>query len=139
MGRVRIMLSGGAPLSPTTHSYLRDVLGVDLLQGYGLTETCACGSVNEFEELSAGNVGPPVGCIHIRLVNWEEGNYRVTDTPYPRGEVYIGGDNVAWGYFKQPGKTVEDVGSRLEILERLMMRELSKLWIVKRILQSYNL
>jgi len=107
-GRVRIMLSGGAPLSPTTHNYLRAVLGVDLLQGYGLTETCACGSVTEFEELSAGNVGPPVGCIHIRLVNWEEGNYKVTDSPHPRGEVYIGGDNVAWGYFKQPGKTEED-------------------------------
>jgi hypothetical protein len=25
--------------------------------------------------------------VHIKLVNWEEGNYRVSDKPYPRGEV----------------------------------------------------
>ena len=31
-GRVRAILSGGAPLSPSTHEYLRAVLGVDLLQ-----------------------------------------------------------------------------------------------------------
>ena len=31
-GRVRAMMSGGAPLSPATHEYLRAVLGVDLLQ-----------------------------------------------------------------------------------------------------------
>ena len=77
-GRVRAILSGGAPLSPSTHEYLRAVLGVDLLQvsimamililysshqGYGLTETCACGSITHFEEMSAGTVGPPVQSV----------------------------------------------------------------------------
>jgi len=107
-GRVRAMMSGGAPLSPATHEYLRAVLGVDLLQGYGLTETCACGSITHFEEMSAGTVGPPVQAVRMKLVNWEEGNYRVTDTPHPRGEVYIGGGNIAAGYYKQPEKTAEE-------------------------------
>jgi len=107
-GRVRAILSGGAPLSPSTHEYLRAVLGVDLLQGYGLTETCACGSITHFEEMSAGTVGPPVQSVRMKLVNWEEGNYRVTDKPHPRGEVYIGGGNIAAGYYKQPEKTAED-------------------------------
>jgi long-chain acyl-CoA synthetase len=31
------------------------------------------------------------------LVNWEEGNYKVTDKPRPRGEVIIGGNAVALG------------------------------------------
>ena len=44
-GRVRAILSGGAPLSEATHDYLRNVLGVILLQGYGLTETNACATV----------------------------------------------------------------------------------------------
>ena len=44
-GRVRAILSGGAPLSENTHEYLRNVLGVTLLQGYGLTETNACATV----------------------------------------------------------------------------------------------
>ena len=35
--------------------------------------------------------------VQIKLVNWEEGNYRVTDQPNARGEVVIGGNNVADG------------------------------------------
>jgi len=40
-------------------------------------------------------------------VNWEEGGYRVTDSPH-RGEIVIGGGNVATGYYKMPEKTEED-------------------------------
>lgn len=50
---------------------------------------------------------PTTGC-DIRLENWEEAGYRVSDTPYPRGEVVIGGDNVSPGYYKLMGKTSED-------------------------------
>jgi len=107
-GRVRAVLSGGAPLAEETHDYLRTVLGVILLQGYGLTETSACGAIMSFEENSKGRVGPPVQGVHIRLVNWEEGNYKVTDKPFPRGEIYIGGGNVAQGYFKNQEKTDEE-------------------------------
>jgi hypothetical protein len=41
-------------------------------------------------------VGPPLQGVQIKLVNWEEGGYRATDTP-PRGEIYIGAENVATG------------------------------------------
>jgi len=107
-GRVRAILSGGAPLSEATHDYLRNVLGVILLQGYGLTETNACGTVMSCKENSVGRVGPPVQDVHIKLVNWEEGNYKVTDQPCPRGEVYIGGNNVAAGYYENEAKTKEE-------------------------------
>lgn len=57
---------------------------------------------------TTGRVGAPtIGC-DIRLVDWEEGNYRVKDKPYPRGEIIIGGSNVSLGYFKLPEKTKED-------------------------------
>merc|ERR1719232_816927 len=40
-GRIRLLLSGGAPLSPDTHDFVRCALGLPLVQGYGLTESCA--------------------------------------------------------------------------------------------------
>ena len=61
------------------------------MQGYGLTETAACATIMQLEEGTVGRVGPPVQGINIRLENWEEGNYRVTDSPRPRGEILIGG------------------------------------------------
>ena len=42
------------------------------------------------------------------LENWDEGGYKVTDSPNPRGEIVIGGDNVSAGYYKFPDKTNED-------------------------------
>ena len=41
--------------------------------------------------------------MEIKLVNWEEGNYLVADSPRPRGEIIIGGPTVA------KGKTVIDI------------------------------
>ena len=44
-GRIRLLLSGGAPLSPDTHDFVRCALCLPLVQGYGLTESCACGNI----------------------------------------------------------------------------------------------
>ena len=62
-GRMRWMVSGGAPLSPGAHLYLRVCFGVPLLQGYGLTETCGAGAVMFPIDDSVGTVGPPVPCV----------------------------------------------------------------------------
>ena len=107
-GKVRVILSGGAPLSPESHAFIRSCMGCPLLQGYGLTETTACATGMTLDENSTGRVGPPIQGINIRLENWEEGNYRVTDKPRPRGEILIGGKNITAGYYKQPEKTAEE-------------------------------
>lgn len=44
-GKVRLMLSGGAPLSPDTHEQIKLCLCVDVIQGYGLTETTSGATV----------------------------------------------------------------------------------------------
>lgn len=56
---------------------------------------------------STGRVGAPTVICDIRLENWEEANYRSTDSPYPRGEIVVGGDNVSAGYHKLPEQTKE--------------------------------
>ncbi|XP_015588101.1 long-chain-fatty-acid--CoA ligase 4 isoform X2 [Cephus cinctus] len=107
-GRVRLVLCGGAPLSPDTHSQVKLCLCVTVTQGYGLTETSSCATVMDTYDGSTGRVGAPTTVCDIRLENWEEAGYRVTDKPYPRGEILIGGDNVSSGYYKLLEKTKED-------------------------------
>jgi long-chain acyl-CoA synthetase len=107
-GRVRLMLTGGAPLSPDTHSLSRTCLCLPVMQGYGLTETTACATVTSPIDRKTGRAGAPLLDVKIKLVNWEEGNYRITDEPNPRGEIHIGGHNVALGYYKNKEKTEED-------------------------------
>ncbi|KAK9869381.1 hypothetical protein WA026_003137 [Henosepilachna vigintioctopunctata] len=107
-GRVRVILTGGAPLSPETHELVNNCLCTKVIQGYGLTETCSSATVQNNDDLSFGRVGGPTTVSDIKLVNWEEGNYRVTDKPYPRGEIIIGGDNISAGYYKLPDKTNEE-------------------------------
>ena len=100
------MICGGAPLSPESHEFIRSCMGCPLLQGYSLTETSGCATGMTLDENSTGRVGPPIHGVIIRLENWEEGNYRVTDK-LPRGEILIGGGHIAAGYYKQPDQTVE--------------------------------
>jgi len=107
-GRMRFVISGGAPLSPETHEFIRTCLGLKLVQGYSLTETTCTGTCMEALDMSTGKVGGPMAGIEIKLVSWVEGNYRVTDQPRPRGEIIIGGKTVARGYFKNDQKTEQD-------------------------------
>ena len=99
------MLSGGAPLSPETHEYIRTTFSLPLVQGYGLTESCACACIMDNDDNSVGSSGTPLQGVRIKLVNWPEGGYSVTDKPAPRGEIIIGGDNVATGYYKMAQKS----------------------------------
>ncbi|KAF5269140.1 hypothetical protein FQR65_LT02440 [Abscondita terminalis] len=107
-GRVRLILSGGAPLSPDTHEQINACLCLNVVQGYGLTETTSCATIMDTHDRTVGRVGGPATACDIKLVNWEEGNYRITDKPYPRGEIVVGGDSISVGYYKLPDKTRED-------------------------------
>lgn len=107
-GKVRLILCGGAPLTPDTHTQVKICLCVTVTQGYGLTETTSCATVMDVHDRSTGRVGAPTTVCDIRLENWEEAGYRVTDKPHPRGEIVIGGANVSAGYYKLPEKTKED-------------------------------
>eukprot|EP00794_Sanderia_malayensis_P011017 gene11017-12181_t len=106
-GRVRAILSGGAPLSSDTEDFMNVCFSCPVGQGYGLTETCGGGTCCQAWDFTTGRVGPPIASNEIKLVSWEEGNYTVYDKPNPRGEIAICGSNVTRGYYKQPEKTNE--------------------------------
>lgn len=106
-GELRMMLSGGAPLSPDTEEFMNVCFCCPVGQGYGLTETCAGGTLSHAWDQSTGRVGRPIPCCDIKLVSWEEGGYTINDKPYPRGEIVLGGNHVTMGYLKQEEKTRE--------------------------------
>ncbi|XP_024310208.1 long chain acyl-CoA synthetase 9, chloroplastic isoform X2 [Brachypodium distachyon] len=106
-GKIRFVLSGGAPLSGDTQRFINICLGAPIGQGYGLTETCAGATFSEYDDTSVGRVGAPLPCSYIKLIDWAEGGYLTTDSPMPRGEIVIGGPNVTKGYFKNEAKTNE--------------------------------
>ena len=62
-----------------------------MLQGYSLTETTCTGTCMMGGDGTTGKVGAPMAGMEVKMVNWEEGHYRVSDRPRPRGEVIIGG------------------------------------------------
>ncbi|KAM7389475.1 hypothetical protein PAMP_023451 [Pampus punctatissimus] len=99
-GRVRMMLSGGAPLSPVTQRFMNVCFCCPVGQGYGLTETCGAGTITEVADISTGRVGSPLICCEVRLRDWADGGYTSKDKPNPRGEILIGGPNVTMGYYR---------------------------------------
>ena len=106
-GRVKLLVSGGAPLARHVEDFLRVTMCCRVLQGYGLTETCAgtCICVPDVPS-QVGTVGPPLPYVSLRLEAVPEMNYDPMAQP-PRGELCIKGDTVFAGYYKDKKKTDE--------------------------------
>merc|ERR1712224_10145 len=104
-GNVRIMISGGAPLAPHVEKFLRVAMCCPVIQGYGLTETCAASFLAVPDDLSHfATIGVPVPNVEYRLEAVPEMNYYPTSDP-PRGEVLMRGPSVFAGYFKDEKQT----------------------------------
>ncbi|CAN8308200.1 unnamed protein product [Cochlearia groenlandica] len=106
-GNVRIILSGAAPLASHIESFLRVVAYCHVLQGYGLTESCAGTFVTFPDELDMlGTVGPPVPNVDIRLESVPDMEYDALGST-PRGEICIRGKTLFSGYYKREDLTKE--------------------------------
>uniref|UniRef100_H0Y9Z9 Long-chain-fatty-acid--CoA ligase n=3 Tax=Homininae TaxID=207598 RepID=H0Y9Z9_HUMAN len=103
-GRVRLMVTGAAPVSATVLTFLRAALGCQFYEGYGQTECTAGCCLTMPGDWTAGHVGAPMPCNLIKLVDVEEMNYMAAEG---EGEVCVKGPNVFQGYLKDPAKTAE--------------------------------
>jgi long-chain acyl-CoA synthetase len=95
-GRLKAMVSGGAPLNPEIGSFFL-ALGVRLLQGYGQTEAAPVIACNVPTRIKIDTVGPPLDGVRVKLAG--------------DGEILIAGDNVMKGYWNDPeatARTLED-------------------------------
>jgi long-chain acyl-CoA synthetase len=91
-GRVEAAISGGAPLSPRLGHFFRGA-GINILEGYGLTETTAASSLNVRSAQKIGSVGRPIPGTRIKIAE--------------DGEVLIHGAVVMQGYWQNPAATAE--------------------------------
>ncbi|XP_048186830.1 long-chain-fatty-acid--CoA ligase 1 isoform X1 [Perognathus longimembris pacificus] len=103
-GKVRLMVTGAAPVSATVLTFLRAALGCQFYEGYGQTECTAGCCLSMPGDWTAGHVGAPMPCCLIKLVDVEEMNYMAAKG---EGEICVKGPNVFKGYLKDPGKTAE--------------------------------
>jgi len=86
-GRMRSIVTGGAPLSKDVASFFT-VAGIQVLEGYGLTETFAAITANRVDDFELGTVGKPLKGVEIRIAN--------------DGEILVRGPMVFNEYLKSP-------------------------------------
>jgi len=82
-GNLIRIISGSAPLSEDLYNFLRVCFTTSIVEGYGLTETTAGCSVQVEGYSRSGNVGPPLVCLELKLVDVPEMNYFSTVTKIP--------------------------------------------------------
>ncbi|KAL9318816.1 hypothetical protein ACSQ67_015333 [Phaseolus vulgaris] len=108
-GRVRLIISGGAALSPEVEEFLRVTTCAFVCQGYGLTETCGPTTLGFPDEMCmVGTVGAVSIYNEIRLEEVPEMGYNPLETP-PCGEICVRGKTVFSGYYKNPELTRESI------------------------------
>lgn len=89
---LRALICGSAPLTPETQDYFR-MLGIPVLQVYGLTETTGICTMDNPKKPVTGRVGPTIPGIEMKLAG--------------DGEVIVRGPNVFPGYWNRPQQTAE--------------------------------
>jgi long-chain acyl-CoA synthetase len=89
-GRLRVAISGGAPLAREIAEFF-DALGVTILEGYGLTECTSAATVNRLDRYRLGTVGPVLPNTELRLAE--------------DGELLIRSPTVFAGYLKDEEAT----------------------------------
>ncbi len=90
MDRIRIFINGGGALALDIDRFFNGI-GVNLHNGYGLTETTPVTNVNTFEVFEFGSVGPALADTQVKIAE--------------DGEILIKGPQVMKGYFNKPEDT----------------------------------
>jgi len=104
LSSLKYAVSGGAPLPVEVLARFKQQLGIDILEGYGLSETSPVACFNNFiQGCKPGTVGPAIDLCEVRIVD-DAGQELPNGEP---GEIVIKGTNVMKGYYQKPAETRE--------------------------------
>jgi long-chain acyl-CoA synthetase len=98
---LKCCISGAAPLPVAVIKQFKETFGVDIMEGYGLTETTAAVSANPSDRTKPGSVGLPGKGVQIKIVD-DQGNVL---PPNQAGEILVKGKVVMKGYYNLPEET----------------------------------
>ena len=102
LSKVRLAVSGAAPLAPEVLVSFRAATGIEIFEGYGLTETAPTLTSNRMaEHPRPGSVGKPLPGVEIRLVDDAMNDVELGDP----GEIVVRGPNVFKGYWNRQEET----------------------------------
>lgn len=104
MRRARLLVSGSAPLPRREHRRIASLVGHEIAERYGLTETLINCAVPASGDRRPGSVGPALPGIELRLLDEEGG---LLGEGGGIGEVAVRGPNVFSGYLDRPEATAE--------------------------------
>jgi long-chain acyl-CoA synthetase len=90
--RARVLATGAAPISPDLLRWYM-ALGLEMVEVWGMTESCGAGTANPIGRAKPGAIGVPEPTIEMKLS--------------PEGELLVRSDTVFMGYLNQPEKTAE--------------------------------
>jgi long-chain acyl-CoA synthetase len=71
-GRMKLGVTGGGPISADVQNFVRVAMHFNLVQGYGLTETCSNGTVQPAHSMADGVAGAPTASVELRLADCDE-------------------------------------------------------------------
>lgn len=94
-GKLRFVISGGAALDPIVEKGFVD-LGIQMVQGYGLTETAPVIAAENDFKTRFGSIGVPMENVTVEFVNQDENGI---------GELRVKGPNVMLGYYENEEET----------------------------------
>lgn len=96
-GSLRFVISGGAPLDQKVSQGFNE-LGINVVQGYGLTETSPVIAAENCQKMKYGSIGFPMENVELELYNQDEQGV---------GEIRVKGPNVMLGYYENEEATNE--------------------------------
>jgi long-chain acyl-CoA synthetase len=100
--RLKLVLSGADTLHESTMKGWARRTGSNIVEGYGLSETCATSHVNPLHRPKSGSFGCPIPGMQAAVIDPETLEFVA---PGQTGELVLSGPNVMQGYWKRPEET----------------------------------